>query len=545
VVLRESQRARDNNQCSAAERQSPKVSAPAGDGAKVLGAVKAEPILVDYTLFYHYRDLDKTPVRHVSYRATLTNGETRTGILDDAGRAVLKGIPRGMPVGIEYQHEVTEADSAEISAARAKVQQVLNEIIAQTKRDMQSERQRWEKSDWLNRYYLLRLAELRGVGIGAWEFLSGSVDSIWQLMVLLHKVNSEVYEIHYLFVSGQWSELDRKIADYRLKGERVLGAASEVKELLILVFHDEPTRALILDFPERWLAEIPPHERAELVAKIGTGFAMDFIIAVLLTAFTAGVGGAAYSGAKWGERVGKLGANVAVLVERLSSSFLDLAKALKPRKRKRIEVRRIGDVGRVIESEVLHQHPKGRSGPKKRTSSTRAATNELGSAEMGGRGGATAKYLEGIEQRPYSPVEQVLGQFTVDSCGAASCRMASGLGDVPELYFREALGTTTEGTRLISMPDGLKQLGFEGTATYTESATVKSLADASEKGFKSVVSVWEGGDASHAVVVDGISNGMAYIRDPWPLGAGSSYAIPVDGLQNAMTGRAVMIRPGS
>lgn len=170
---------------------------------------------------------------------------------------------------------------------------------------------------------------------------------------------------------------------------------------------------------------------------------------------------------------------------------------------------------------------------------------KLGSFEMGGQGSATAKYLEGVEQHPYTPGDPVLGQSQTYACGAASCRMAAGLGEVPEAYIRDALGTTENGTRFADIPDGLRQLGFEGTATYTESATAQSLADASQNGFKSVISVWQGANESHAVVLDGISDGMAYIRDPWPAGVGSSYAIPVDALQKSLTGRAVMIRPGA
>jgi len=122
--------------------------------------------------------------------------------------------------------------------------------------------------------------------------------------------------------------------------------------------------------------------------------------------------------------------------------------------------------------------------------------------------------------------------------------MAADLGDIPEAYIRDAIGTTENGTKFADIPNGLKQLGFEGTTMYTENATVQSLKSASQNGSKSVVSVWQGGSESHAIVVDGISNGMAYIRDPWPIGIGSSYALPVESLQSAMTGRAVIIHPG-
>ncbi|WP_345304558.1 hypothetical protein [Lysobacter hankyongensis] len=165
------------------------------------------------------------------------------------------------------------------------------------------------------------------------------------------------------------------------------------------------------------------------------------------------------------------------------------------------------------------------------------------SLERGGQGLATLKYLDGVELKPYVSSELLLGQSVVYSCGAASCRMAAGLYDVPEAYVRSALGTTENGTRFANMPEGLRMLGFDGTATYIEDASADYLANASRNGSRSVVSVWQGADESHAIVLDGISDGMAYIRDPWPNGMGSSYAIPVDHLERAMTGRAVVITP--
>jgi filamentous hemagglutinin len=121
--------------------------------------------------------------------------------------------------------------------------------------------------------------------------------------------------------------------------------------------------------------------------------------------------------------------------------------------------------------------------------------------------------------------------------------MAADLGDIPEAYIRDALGTTENGTRFSNIPEGLKSLGFSGTARYAENADVKMIVDASQKGAKAVVSVWEGGANSHAVVVDGISDGRAFIRDPHPVGSGSSYSISIEELAKSLTGRVVFIQP--
>ena len=44
----------------------------------------------------------------------------------------------------------------------------------------------------------------------------------------------------------------------------------------------------------------------------------------------------------------------------------------------------------------------------------------------------------------------------------------------------------------------------------------------------------------HAIVVDSVKNGVACIRDPWPLGVGFAYSVPVNALQGALTGRGMI-----
>ena len=94
--------------------------------------------LTDYTLLYHYGDLDKTPVRGVSYFATLADGQTRQGLLDTDGRALLSQVATG-PVKVVYQHDEPEADTPDIIAAREAVRHALDAIVQQTKADMADE----------------------------------------------------------------------------------------------------------------------------------------------------------------------------------------------------------------------------------------------------------------------------------------------------------------------------------------------------------------------------------------------------------------------
>jgi len=306
-------------------------------------------VLTDYTLLYHYGDLDQTPVRNATFLATLSNGEKRTGVLDDTGRAQLCGVPKG-PVSVTYQHDAPDSDDADIVAARDKIRQALDAIVAQTRLDMADEWKEWNEAGWLKRQYLETINTAQGGAVGAWHWLSGAVDTVWQLGVLLYKFDKEKREINRLFFTGQWAELDKKLASYRAKGVQVLGEASEVKELLNLIFHDQKTRELIASFAGRWWAAIPPDEQRELVASGGMQIIIDVVIGVLLAAFTAGAAGAAYGSAKWAAAAGRLGARLTRLLDKLKESFELLAKALRVRKRRTTDLKKRANGAKTIET---------------------------------------------------------------------------------------------------------------------------------------------------------------------------------------------------
>jgi filamentous hemagglutinin len=144
--------------------------------------------------------------------------------------------------------------------------------------------------------------------------------------------------------------------------------------------------------------------------------------------------------------------------------------------------------------------------------------------------------------KPYSPSNNtLLGQANDVSCAAASCRMAANLHDVPEAYIRQAIQTDLTGTVLSNIPSGLKNLGFEGAATYSATMTTETIATATKNGASVIVNVRTETGGVHAIVVDSIKDGVVYIKDPWPVGIGSSYAVPVNSLKSVLTGKGVVI----
>lgn len=130
----------------------------------------------------------------------------------------------------------------------------------------------------------------------------------------------------------------------------VLDAAGELKELLILIFHDEQTRQIIMAFKDRWWDAIPPDEQEELKYSVGSQISIDVVIAVLLAAFTAGSAGVTYGSAKWGQSIGRLGGGLVKLLDNLEDAFKKLAKALKKRKRKTFDLNRQPDRKKRIET---------------------------------------------------------------------------------------------------------------------------------------------------------------------------------------------------
>jgi filamentous hemagglutinin len=132
------------------------------------------------------------------------------------------------------------------------------------------------------------------------------------------------------------------------------------------------------------------------------------------------------------------------------------------------------------------------------------------------------------------------------SC-AAGCTKMGAVPEIPESYIRGVIGTADgTGTNIANIPSGLQKLGYQGTATYTETATIGNVAQQTAAGNSVIVNVRTPGGDIHAIVVDSISNGTAYIRDPLPMGGssgGSAYSIPASALQSQMTGKAVVITP--
>lgn len=67
------------------------------------------------------------------------------------------------------------------------------------------------------------------------------------------------------------------------------------------------------------------------------------------------------------------------------------------------------------------------------------------------------------------------------------------------------------------MPNGLKDLGFNGTAIYRDDYDINALKRSVQNGETVIITVRTKSGGSHAVVVDGFTENRVIIRDPWPM----------------------------
>jgi filamentous hemagglutinin len=147
-----------------------------------------------------------------------------------------------------------------------------------------------------------------------------------------------------------------------------------------------------------------------------------------------------------------------------------------------------------------------------------------------------------VNRTPYTPRGETIGQAFDFSCVAASCKMAANLADTPEAYIRQAILMESDGAFLSNVPNGLKDLGFTGTAAYSGDITVQTIKAATENGASVIVNVRTELGGLHAIVVDSVENGLIGIRDPWPLGVGSTYSVPASALEGILNG-GVIVHP--
>src|SRR5690606_14524646 len=118
-------------------------------------------------------------------------------------------------------------------------------------------------------------------------------------------------------MTGDYAELEAKMARARAKGSELYEAGSEQSETIILLLSDADTRTALRDFAKGYLDALSSVE----LTRMGGGAAFDIIVGLIITVATGGAGGVAAAS----NAMAKLGRHGGQLVAKLS----DLAKVLK------------------------------------------------------------------------------------------------------------------------------------------------------------------------------------------------------------------------
>lgn len=223
----------------------------------------------------------------------------------------------------------------EVVAAREHLQATLEAIVAQTRADMSEQWQQWNESGGFMQWLLVSGNTFQGVAYGIGQYLAG----LWDMVQGLGQLLTAPFDT----VDHMLAELDN--------------LSSEAKELFILIYHDEPTRDMLIQFAGDWWAAIPPDEQAQLQGQYGGQILLDFAAAALLSVVSGGAGGVAVV-AKWSNRIRKMGGRAAGILDQLDNAFEQLGRALRKRDRGYGEALQADDDG-VIETIWEPHHDEG------------------------------------------------------------------------------------------------------------------------------------------------------------------------------------------
>jgi hypothetical protein len=145
------------------------------------------------------------------------------------------------------------------------------------------------------------------------------------------------------------------------------------------------------------------------------------------------------------------------------------------------------------------------------------------------------------EQRlPYEPKGALIRQIYQESCVASSSRMILSDGGLarPEAYVRAVADVDCEeGGYLSNIPKALSILGLTTAYRYEAGLTLEQLEAAVAHEKSGIVSINSPvGRRPHAIVVDGITDGMVLIRDP----LGEAYKVTIEDFLCLWNGKSVI-----
>ena len=258
-----------------------------------------------------YDDPDRTPAGLVPFIATFDDGSTRSGRLDAKGEAQLANVPPG-PVRVQYGDEADDLEQ-KAQILRRDFRSLLDQTLQEMRQARRFEEENWQEYNALQKVMIYTGAFMTGVG----EAAVGTVELIAAAGEFLRQAGLEYMDIIQCLMTGDYAELEAKMARARAKGSELYEAGSEQSETIILLLSDADTRTALRDFAKGYLDALSSVE----LTRMGGGAAFDIIVGLIITVATGGAGGVAAAS----NAMAKLGRHGGQLVAKLS----DLAKVLK------------------------------------------------------------------------------------------------------------------------------------------------------------------------------------------------------------------------
>lgn len=255
------------------------------------------------TLDIRCLDADTGPACGLHYVAYLQDGSTRGGKLDKNGQARINNLPPG-PVKVELGEPV---DETEIKHLREKIQQSLDQIIADEQKEAAQIEADLKQKGLVGQYLEYEFAKARGGAKAIWGMLTGLKELSDLASPAVHLINAQKAAWEAYKYSEDKPFLDafqQNLGDAEFKElADVIGfdprsiskeQLAEAQALANFIWDDAETKSMLLAFAKDYVAAQHRLELTEAGAGAVTDIALDFLI----TALTLGTGAVIVVGSK-------------------------------------------------------------------------------------------------------------------------------------------------------------------------------------------------------------------------------------------------------
>jgi len=353
---------------SGGHSSTPAVIAAASNGStapvitRTIADAAAVP-LEDINIELVYEDIEKTPATKVPYRIVFSDGEERTGVLDDKGLAVETGVPAGGGT-IEFCYADDE------SALESKLNGLYGELgdaVQQSAVDMrdfyrgllasipppdETDKKTKALRENLKRAAEAEIAEIKaradefdalpsyqaawenakaaanGVGKGITEY----IPDLGEFGALMDVIDIDITVMIEAIYTGDITDLQKQFQAWENRGTAGYESATESMEVLILLLSDQKTREILLSLPQRFFEVMPENELIEIGIAQGTQAGMDagaVVVTTIAVGAVTGPGGAVAGAAVAGATTARKGAKALEGMTDVLTKLIDVLKKVR------------------------------------------------------------------------------------------------------------------------------------------------------------------------------------------------------------------------